>query len=65
MPAVRHVAVLGPIPRDCITTHRGEVFAKYGCAPYTVAALSALLDDDDRITGPGLPDGRVGAGDRA
>lgn len=45
----RNVAVLGPIPRDRITTHRGEVFEKYGCALYTVAALSALLDDDDRI----------------
>jgi sugar/nucleoside kinase (ribokinase family) len=45
----RSVAVLGPIPRDRIITHRGEVFEKYGCALYTVAALSALLDADDRI----------------
>ena len=47
--ASRSVAVLGPIPRDRISTHRGEVFEKYGCALYTVAALSALLDADDRI----------------
>jgi sugar/nucleoside kinase (ribokinase family) len=47
--AGRSVAVLGPIPRDRIITHRGEVFEKYGCALYTVAALSALLDADDRI----------------
>jgi sugar/nucleoside kinase (ribokinase family) len=47
--AGRSVAVLGPIPRDRIVTHRGEVFEKYGCALYTVAALSALLDPDDRI----------------
>jgi len=45
----RSVAVLGPIPRDPIITHRGEVLEKYGCALYTVAALSALLDPDDRI----------------
>jgi sugar/nucleoside kinase (ribokinase family) len=45
----RSVAVLGPIPRDRIITHRGEVFEKYGCALYTVAALSALLSEDDRI----------------
>lgn len=45
----RSVAVLGPIPLDRITTHRGEVFKKYGCALYTVAALAALLDDEDRI----------------
>jgi sugar/nucleoside kinase (ribokinase family) len=45
----RSVAVLGPIPRDRIVTHRGEVLEKYGCALYTVAALAALLDPDDRI----------------
>lgn len=49
MKAHRTVAVLGPIPRDRIITHRGDVFEKYGCALYTVAALSALLDPGDRI----------------
>ena len=49
MSGSRSVAVLGPIPRDRIITHHGEVFEKYGCALYTVAALSALLDADDRI----------------
>jgi adenosine kinase len=49
MVAGRSVAVLGPIPRDKIITHNGETFEKYGCALYTVAALSALLDPDDRI----------------
>jgi sugar/nucleoside kinase (ribokinase family) len=45
----RSVAVLGPIPHDRIITHRGAVLEKYGCALYTVAALSALLDAEDRI----------------
>ena len=45
----RKVAVLGPIPRDHITTHGGEVFEKYGCVLYTVAALSALMSDEDLI----------------
>ena len=49
MSGSRSIAVLGPIPRDRITTHNGEVFEKYGCALYTVAALAALLDDNDRI----------------
>lgn len=49
MSAGRTVAVLGPIPRDHITTHQGETFDKYGCVLYTVAALSALMRDDDRI----------------
>ncbi len=45
----RTVAVLGPIPRDRVVTHRGETFDKYGCVIYTVAALSALLGPGDRI----------------
>ena len=52
MSGSRSVAVLGPIPRDRIITHSGEVFEKYGCALYTVAALSALLDRRR----PDLPD---------
>jgi sugar/nucleoside kinase (ribokinase family) len=45
----RKVAVLGPIPRDQVETHVGERFHKYGCALYTVVALSALLDTHDTI----------------
>lgn len=49
VPARRKVAVLGPIPRDHVTTHRGEVFDKYGCALYTTVALAALLGPDDLV----------------
>lgn len=45
----RKIAVLGPIPRDHIVTHRGEVFDKYGCALYTAAALASLLGPDDVV----------------
>ncbi|MEJ2585957.1 MAG: PfkB family carbohydrate kinase [Robiginitalea sp.] len=38
-----NVAVLGPIPRDHITTHKGEVIEKYGCATHTAIGLSRLL----------------------
>ncbi|MBK8492455.1 MAG: carbohydrate kinase family protein [Saprospirales bacterium] len=37
------IAVLGPIPRDTIVTHHGEVIQKYGCATHTSIALSRLL----------------------
>jgi adenosine kinase len=40
-----HVAVLGPIPRDHITTHKGEVIEKYGCATHTAIGLARLLGD--------------------
>src|ERR1700733_9745243 len=45
----RKVAVLGPMPRDQIVTDDGERFEKYGCALYTVVALSALLGPGDTI----------------
>jgi hypothetical protein len=47
--AYKKIAVLGPIPRDHITTHRGDVLDKYGCALYTVIALSALLGEDGEV----------------
>jgi adenosine kinase len=36
------VAVLGPIPRDNITTYRGQTVEKYGCAVYTAAAIASI-----------------------
>jgi len=44
-----HVAVLGPIPRDHITTHHGEVIEKYGCATHTAIGLSKLLGDEGTV----------------
>ena len=41
-----NVAVLGPIPRDHITTHHGEVIEKYGCATHTAIGMAKLLGDD-------------------
>ncbi len=47
--AHRTVAVLGPIPRDHIITHRGDELSKYGCALYTALALSALLGENGTV----------------
>ncbi len=44
-----HVAVLGPIPRDHITTHHGEVIEKYGCAMHTAIGLSRLLGEQGTV----------------
>lgn len=46
MPDNFNIAVLGPIPRDRITSYKGENFEKFGCAVYTAVCLSSL-------TGPG------------
>ncbi len=44
-----NVAVLGPIPRDHITTHHGEVIEKYGCATHTAIGVSKLLGDKGTV----------------
>ncbi len=43
------VAVLGPIPKDNITTHRGQVHEKYGCAIYTAVALASIAGPKSKI----------------
>ncbi len=45
-----NVAVLGPIPRDHITTHHGEVIEKYGCAMHPAIGLSRLIGDDGSVS---------------
>lgn len=44
-----HVAVLGPIPKDHITMHRGKVIEKYGCAMHTAIGLARLLGGDGTV----------------
>ncbi len=44
-----NVAVLGPIPRDHITTHHGEVIEKYGCATHTAIGLSNLVGTEGTV----------------
>lgn len=44
-----NVAVLGPIPRDHITTHHGEEIEKYGCATHTAIGLARLLGDQGTV----------------
>ncbi|MEQ9232374.1 MAG: PfkB family carbohydrate kinase [Cyclobacteriaceae bacterium] len=44
-----NIAVLGPIPRDHITTHKGEVIEKYGGVNNPVIAISKLLEDQGTV----------------
>ena len=44
-----NVAVLGPIPRDHITTHHGEEIEKYGCATHTAIGLARLLGKEGTV----------------
>lgn len=43
------IAVLGPIPRDTIRTHKGETIRKYGCVSHPVIALAKLLAEDGQV----------------
>ncbi|MGD1847287.1 MAG: carbohydrate kinase family protein [Salibacteraceae bacterium] len=43
------VAVLGPIPRDTIISHRGETIEKYGCVTHTAIALANLMNGKGEI----------------
>lgn len=43
------IAVLGPIPRDTIKTHHGEVIKKYGCISHPAIALAKLLKEEGEV----------------
>ena len=43
------IAILGPIPRDHITTYKGKVIEKYGCITHPVIVLSHLFGDEAHI----------------
>jgi adenosine kinase len=46
---VKRIAVIGPIPRDHIVTHNGELIQKWGCVAHPVIALSVLTGDKTEI----------------
>jgi pfkB family carbohydrate kinase len=46
---MKKIAVVGPIPRDHIVTHQGDLIQKWGCVTHPVIALSALQADDLEI----------------
>jgi hypothetical protein len=39
---MKKIAVIGPIPRDHIVTHHGDLIQKWGCITHPVIALSVL-----------------------
>ncbi|WP_335966326.1 carbohydrate kinase family protein [Galbibacter sp. PAP.153] len=43
------IAIVGPIPRDKIITHKGDVIKKYGCVTHPVIALAKLLENDGEV----------------
>lgn len=46
---MKQIAILGPVPRDHIVTHNGDLIQKWGCVTHPVIALSTLAGDQIRI----------------
>jgi hypothetical protein len=45
----KRIAVLGPIPRDHIVTHQGDLIQKWGCVTHPVIALSCMGSRDVEV----------------
>jgi adenosine kinase len=45
----KNIAVIGPIPRDHITTHTGQIIEKYGGVNNPVIGISKLLEDSGTV----------------
>ncbi len=46
---MKRIAIIGPIPRDHIVTHNGDLIQKWGCVTHPVIALSVLAGDKTEI----------------
>ena len=42
---MKRIAVIGPIPRDHIVTHQGDLIQKWGCVTHPVIALSVMAGE--------------------
>jgi sugar/nucleoside kinase (ribokinase family) len=42
---MKRIAVVGPIPRDHIVTHQGDLIQKWGCVTHPVVALSVMAGE--------------------
>jgi sugar/nucleoside kinase (ribokinase family) len=45
----KKIAVVGPIPRDHIVTHQGDLIQKWGCVTHPVIALSVMAGKEIEI----------------
>jgi sugar/nucleoside kinase (ribokinase family) len=46
---MKRIAVVGPIPRDHIVTHQGDLIQKWGCVSHPVIALSTMVGNKIEI----------------
>lgn len=46
---MKRIAIVGPIPRDHIVTHQGDLIQKWGCVAHPVIALSTMAGDQIEV----------------
>lgn len=46
---MNRIAIVGPIPRDHIVTHQGDLIQKWGCVTHPVIALSAMAGKEIEV----------------
>ena len=46
---MKKIAIIGPIPRDHIVTHQGDLIQKWGCVAHPVIALSPMTGGEIEI----------------
>src|SRR5688500_13278622 len=46
---MKRIAIVGPIPRDHIVTHQGDLIQKWGCVTHPVIALSTMAGNEIEI----------------
>lgn len=46
---MNRIAILGPIPRDHIVTHQGDLIQKWGCVTHPVIALSVMAGTEIEV----------------
>lgn len=46
---MKRIAIAGPIPRDHIVTHQGDLIQKWGCVTHPVVALSVMAGDQIEV----------------
>jgi sugar/nucleoside kinase (ribokinase family) len=46
---MNRIAIVGPIPRDHIVTHQGDLIQKWGCVTHPVIALSVMAGTDIEV----------------
>jgi adenosine kinase len=46
---MKKIAIVGPIPRDHIVTHQGDLIQKWGCVTHPVVALSVMAGNSIEV----------------